>query len=420
MGDEDAKPDVPSAAPVRRRIIGHGNGGIHGAFYLNEEVSDKLKILDYETSFCEANDMIPFPKTYFAMGSGAGQFDNFMFLAKWLFREANREFTTDKFDDPNTSVNKLMLELKNIGFEMDFPASKLRAAYGEAVCRVLNFLCDQALISHGFRWQNPVYPEEDFAEEAEVDEEAEVAAEVEDATDEIEEDEVLYSEVVAADAKFEFDEEEHGVMEATVDPVEWRTELERVAPKLKIVHQFSGKEWRAHLEQTQKHEKTILGVFPETQGALNKIGNEAGNMLQRVANKEKYLNNQFDSYADEYRQAHEQLKTSQEEYQTTNQRVTKLTQELSGVVDMLEEVKGQMDERGNDMTDTSPLVKIKQGLAKLKMEIKTMDLRIGVVGHTLMQAKIRHKASPSGGVAAGRDDDVDFDIDDDDDLSFNK
>lgn len=43
----------------------------HGAFYLNEEVSDKLKILDYESTFCEENDMVPFPKTYFAMQSGA-------------------------------------------------------------------------------------------------------------------------------------------------------------------------------------------------------------------------------------------------------------------------------------------------------------------------------------------------------------
>lgn len=33
----------------------------------------------------------------------SGQFDNFMALAKWLFHEANREFTTDKFDDPNTT-----------------------------------------------------------------------------------------------------------------------------------------------------------------------------------------------------------------------------------------------------------------------------------------------------------------------------
>lgn len=44
------------------------------------------------------------------------------------------------------------------------------------------------------------------------------------------------------------------------------------------------------------HRQTILSVLPETQSALEKIGNEVGNMLRRVENKEKYLNNQFDSY----------------------------------------------------------------------------------------------------------------------------
>jgi intraflagellar transport protein 57 len=41
------------------------------------------------------------------------------------------------------------------------------------------------------------------------------------------------------------------------------------------------------------------------------------------------------------------------------------------------------------MTDTSPLVKIKAALGDLKAEIKAMELRIGVVGHTIMQSKIR-------------------------------
>ena len=41
------------------------------------------------------------------------------------------------------------------------------------------------------------------------------------------------------------------------------------------------------------------------------------------------------------------------------------------------------------MTDTSPLMKIKQALADLKVEIKAMELRIGVVGTTIMQSKIR-------------------------------
>lgn len=41
------------------------------------------------------------------------------------------------------SVNKIMLELKGIGFDLDFPASKLKQGSGDAVCAVLNFLCDQ-------------------------------------------------------------------------------------------------------------------------------------------------------------------------------------------------------------------------------------------------------------------------------------
>ena len=89
-----------------------------------------------------------------------------MDLVKWLMQQSQRDFTTDKYDDPNTSVNKLMLELKKMGFDMDFPASKLRQAHGEAVCRVLTFLCDQALITRGFRWQTPVYPDEECVDPA--------------------------------------------------------------------------------------------------------------------------------------------------------------------------------------------------------------------------------------------------------------
>lgn len=40
------------------------------------------------------------------------------------------------------SVNKIMLDLKSMGFEMDFPVMKLKQAAGEHVCRVLLFLAD--------------------------------------------------------------------------------------------------------------------------------------------------------------------------------------------------------------------------------------------------------------------------------------
>ncbi|KAJ0390577.1 hypothetical protein ATCC90586_011874 [Pythium insidiosum] len=45
------------------------------------------------------------------------------------------------------------------------------------------------------------------------------------------------------------------------------------------------------------------------------------------------------------------------------------------------------------MTDTSPLVAIKDALKALNAEIKNFELRIGVVGHTLLQAKARQASS---------------------------
>lgn len=44
-------------------------------------------------------------------------------------------------------------------------------------------------------------------------------------------------------------------------------------------------------------------------------------------------------------------------------------------------------------SSTAPLVKIKQSLTKLKQETVQMDIRIGVVEHTLLQSKLKEKSN---------------------------
>ena len=44
-------------------------------------------------------------------------------------------------------------------------------------------------------------------------------------------------------------------------------------------------------------------------------------------------------------------------------------------------------------TVTAPLVKVKQAIQKLKQETTQMDIRIGVVQHILLQAKLREKTN---------------------------
>ncbi|CAM9976341.1 unnamed protein product [Choristocarpus tenellus] len=65
------------------------------------------------------------------------------------------------------------------------------------------------------------------------------------------------------------------MLEAKIDPVEWKRELERVTPKLKVGSQaILGKEWRSHLEQTKKHELSITKSLPQYTSQLGVIGNE--------------------------------------------------------------------------------------------------------------------------------------------------
>lgn len=43
------------------------------------------------------------------------------------------------------------------------------------------------------------------------------------------------------------------------------------------------------------------------------------------------------------------------------------------------------------MTDSSPVVKIKESLKNLQNEIKAMDVRMGVLNHTILQYKSKER-----------------------------
>merc|ERR1712023_77863 len=77
--------------------------------------------------------------------------------------------------------------------------------------------------------------------------------------------------------------------------------------------------------------------------------------------------------------------------------------------------KSTMSDRSNSMTDSQPLKQIKDALNRIKSEIKTFELRIGVVNHTLMQAKLKtgkriSRRTADGGKSVDTgDDDGEFD-----------
>ena len=63
----------------------------------------------------------------------------------------------------------------------------------------------------------------------------------------------------------------HHILQAVVDPVEWKTELERVGPKLRANQQLVTNEWRSHVDQTVTSKAQIDKVLGDTQGDLQSM-----------------------------------------------------------------------------------------------------------------------------------------------------
>ena len=78
-------------------------------------------------------------------------------------------------------------------------------------------------------------------------------------------------------------------------------------------------------------------------------------------------------------QVHGEHKRIEERHRDTYTRVHNLNGNLAHLEELFATTKREMDEKGKNMTDTTPLVKLKAALQDIKVEIKNFDVRIGVL-----------------------------------------
>ena len=57
------------------------------------------------------------------------------------------------------------------------------------------------------------------------------------------------------------------IMESTVDPNEWKLEVERVTPSLKVHIRTDNKDWRTHVDQMHTHRDGINTAMSEAKVA---------------------------------------------------------------------------------------------------------------------------------------------------------
>merc|ERR1719238_857253 len=187
------------------------------------------------------------------------------------------------------------------------------------------------------------------------------------------------------------DDGDRGVLQNYIDPNVWLLEVERVVPKLKVTIPNDSKEWRTHLSQTRQYKQIIESQFPNVKAQLEKMSRELSGALDRIKSKEAFINNQFDHRALDYRHQQEELQQVQTQYTELNEVVMNYQIELKSLTEEMDVVKNEMEDRSSTVTDTAPIVKLKEAFKKIRADTRQLEVRIGVVSHTLMQAKLRQR-----------------------------
>ncbi|GJQ77552.1 hypothetical protein Trydic_g20941 [Trypoxylus dichotomus] len=360
-----------------------------------ENLIEKLKILNFDSEFTSALKMKPIHRYYFIVPKNPGeQFYLFTCLAAWLIRKCGMNFETpQESDDPNMSVSNILDAVRENGIAVDFPPNKLKQGVGEHVTYVLNSLADKALDKGGFLMKKPFIAAEKEEESEMIEDESEIVL------DRVEEEMIAYySDESDDDNIFNLNETRMNKVLpqnkndlTNIDQENWHLELERVLPKLKVTIRNDTRDWRSNLEQMKQYQSVISQSFGGARNQLEKLQKDISYTLEKVNNREKYLNRELEPVLSEYRTLQDQLSKIKDVYQNLSSGVTEKTRELAKLTDRLESVKQEMEERGSSMTDGTPLVNIKRAISKIKSEIVEMDVRIGVLQAILLQIRVRDK-----------------------------
>jgi hypothetical protein len=68
-----------------------------------------------------------------------------------------------------------------------------------------------------------------------------------------------------------------------------------------VAHVTDAQDWRAHLEQMQRHRSGIDEALATTKGQLDKLHSDIELTLEKISSREKFLNNQLEPLLVQYR-----------------------------------------------------------------------------------------------------------------------
>jgi len=118
--------------------------------------------------------------------------------------------------------------------------------------------------------------------------------------DEIEDD--AMSEITDKELNEILNDDNVNLIESQIDPYEWKLELERVGPALKVKTKENLKDWRSKITKVNQLQTSINNVIPEVRSTLERLATELNRTTERIENRESSINMNLDDTAEEYRE----------------------------------------------------------------------------------------------------------------------
>jgi len=166
---------------------------------------------------------------------------------------------------------------------------------------------------------------------------------------------------------------------------EWILECQRVRSKLEARQTADHKEWRQHIERAKNLSDNLKKHAPSAKKNLERLSDKIGQQLERILSRENQINKAMTDFGEEFKIKNEKNKEINETVTGITSRIKDSSEEYQRLVEKYDKLKSRLDEYENTTTNDEPLIKLKKACADLKVEIKTMDVRIGVLNHIVLK-----------------------------------
>jgi len=303
-------------------------------------------------------------------------------MVAWLFGLLRCQFLPpSEVDDPNITCSKIMMELMNLGFATpNWPPARLKQGYGDAVCSVLDALCSLVLdaIKYEFTPVTHLYQEDSLQDDTSPsDNLSELYI-----PDEQGDDDIPRVNTIIPQASNELNMIENATHK-------WKLDLERIAPQLRSGVVAEANDWRIHLDHAKKLYEDTFSRFDIGKHQFKKLEEDVTASLDKLESHENFINHEFESLIAEYIAVKGRLSGLKEKRKQMKEDMTRLTSEHAKTLESLEQVKHKMVEKGNEISDMSPMLQMKATMQKLKIELRDMEVQIGVLEHSLLHLQTK-------------------------------